>query len=161
MFSFQKHFFSLARRLDIIAAMAIFAMMALTCADVFMRIFRKPITGTYEIVSFLGAIAVSFAIAHTSAEKGHVSVSLIVQLFPKKAQGIIEAVISMLGILLFIFIAWQSLVYGMDCQRTGEVSLTLGFPFYPVMYGVAMGAVVECLVLFVDFLTAITKLRDK
>jgi TRAP-type C4-dicarboxylate transport system permease small subunit len=144
-----------------IAAMAIFAMMALTCADVFMRIFRKPITGTYEIVSFLGAIAVSFAIAHTSAENGHVSVSLIVQHFPKKAQRIVEAVISMLGILLFIFIAWQSLVYGMDCRRTGEVSLTLELPFYPVMYGVAVGAGVECLVLFSDFLTAITKLRDK
>ncbi|MBW1614008.1 MAG: TRAP transporter small permease subunit, partial [Deltaproteobacteria bacterium] len=85
MFSFQKHSLLLARRLDIIAALAIFAMMALTSVDIFLRyFFRKPIPGTYEIVALLGAVAVSFAMAHTLAVKGHVAVSLIVQMFPKR-----------------------------------------------------------------------------
>ena len=160
MFSFQKNSLLLARRLDMIAAMAIVAMMSLTCADVILRMFRKPILGTYEIVSFLGAVAVSFAMAHTTAERGHVAVSLIVQLFPKRLQGIIEGVMSIFGIILFGLIAWQSVLYGIDCQRSGEVSLTLQLPFYPVIYGLAVGAVVVCLVLLADLVEAIGKVKD-
>ena len=162
MFSFRKSSLLLARRFDVIAASAIFFMMALTCVDVFLRyFFRKPIPGTYEIVSFLGAVAVSFAMAYTLAEKGHVAVSLIVQLFPKKLQGIFETTISVFGIILFALITWQSVLYGIDCQRAGEVSLTLQLPFYPIIYGVALGAGVVCLVLFVDLADAIAKLRDR
>ncbi len=162
MFSFKKNSLWLARRLDMIAAMAIFAMMSLTCVDVFLRyFFSKPISGTYEIVALLGAVAVSFAMAHTLAERGHVAVSLVVQLFPKRRQAVIECIISIFGIMLFGLIAWQSVLYGMDCQRAGEVSLTLELPFYPIIYGVALGAGVICLVLLVDLTNAIAKLKDK
>jgi TRAP-type C4-dicarboxylate transport system permease small subunit len=160
MFSFEKNSLLLARRFDMIAAIAIVAMMSLTCADVILRLFRRPIPGTYEIVSFLGVIAVSFAMAHTTAQRGHVAVSLIVQLFPKKLQGIIEGIISLFGAVLFGLIAWQCLLYGLDCQRAGEVSLTLQFPFYPVIYGVALCAAVVCLVLLVDLVGAIGKVKD-
>jgi len=162
MFSFQKHSLLLARRLDMVAAVAIFAMMALTCVDVFLRyFFRKPIPGTYEIVALLGAVAVSFAMAHTLAKKGHVAVSLIVQMFPKRLQGIVESFISIFGIVLFGLITWQSILYGMDCQRAGEVSLTLELPFYPIIYGVAFGAAVVCLVLIVDLGNALSNVKDK
>jgi len=123
--------------------------------------FRKPIPGTYEIVSFLGAVAVSFAMAYTLAEKGHVAVSLIVQLFRKRLQGIVETTISVFGIILFALITWQSVLYGIDCQRAGEVSLTLQLPFYPIIYGVALGAGVVCLVLLVDLIDAIAKMRER
>jgi len=162
MFSFQRNSLLLARRFDMIAAVAIFAMMALTCVDVFLRyFFRKPIPGTYEIVALLGAVAVSFAMAHTLAKKGHVAVSLIVQMFPKRLQGIVESFISIFGIILFGLITWQSILYGIDCQRAGEVSLTLELPFYPIIYGVALGAVVVCLVLIVDLTNALSNVKDK
>jgi TRAP-type C4-dicarboxylate transport system permease small subunit len=162
MFSFKKNFLLLAQRLDMMAALAIFSMMALTCLDVFLRyFFRKPIHGTYEIVALLGAVAVSFAMAHTLAKKGHVAVSLIVQMFPKRLQGIIESFISIFGIILFGLIGWQSVLYGIDCQRAGEVSMTLELPFYPIIYGVALGAGVVCLVLIVDLANAIANVKDK
>ena len=145
-----------------IAATAVFAMMSLTCVDIFLRyFFRMPIPGTYEIVALLGAVAVSFAMAHTLAERGHVAVSLIVQLFPKWLQDIIEGIISIFGITLFGLIAWQSVLYGMDCQRAGEVSMTLELPFYPIIYGVALSAMVVCLVLLVNLADALGKVRDK
>jgi TRAP-type C4-dicarboxylate transport system permease small subunit len=156
----KKFSLVVAQRLDMVAAIAIVAMMSLTCADVVLRLFRKPIPGTYEIVSFLGAVAVSFAIAHTSAEKGHVAVNLIVRVLPKRVQGIIESIVSLSGIILFALIAWQSVLYGMDCQRTGEVSLTLQLPFYPVIYGVALGTAAVCLVLLVDLVNAIARLKN-
>lgn len=162
MLSFQKDSLWLAQRLGIIAAWAIFVMMGLTCVDVFLRyFFRKPIPGTYEIVSFLGSVAVSFAMAHTLAQRGHVAVSLVVQLFPRRAQGVVEFIISIFGFILFGLIAWQSVLYALDCQRTGEVSLTLQLPFYPFIYGVAFGAGVLCLVLLVDFIDAFAKMKER
>jgi TRAP-type C4-dicarboxylate transport system permease small subunit len=162
MISFRKYSFWLARRLDMLAAVAIFAMMTLTCADVFLRyFFRKPLSGTYEIVALLGAVAVSFAMAHTLANKGHVAVSLIVQILPKKLQGIVEISISIFGIILFALITWQSILYGIDCQRSGEVSLTLELPFYPIIYGVALGAAVVCMILIVDLANAIDGVKNK
>ena len=161
MAALKKQIIWLSRQLDTIAATAIFAMMCLTCADVLLRwLFRKPITGTFEIVSFLGVIAVAFAMAHTSFEKGHVAVDLLVQLFPKKAQGVIEGFISILGMSLFALITWQCVVYGMDLQKAGEVSATLKFPLYPIIYGVAIGAAAVCLVLLVDCANAIAKIKE-
>ena len=160
MTAFKKYVLLAAEKLDLIAAAAIVAMMSLTCADVILRIFRKPIPGTYEIVSFLGAIAVSFAVAHTSADKGHVAVSLIVRVLPQKIQGGVEAIVALLSMLLFGLISWQSLNYGNDCRLSGEVSSTLELPLHPVIYGVAFGAGVVCLVLLVDFINAIEKVKN-
>lgn len=161
MFSFQKHSLLLAQRLDMIAALAIFIMMALTVADVILRMFRMPIPGTYELVSFLGAVAVSFAMAHTSAKKGHVAVTLVVQLLPRRLQGIIEIFISVFGIMLFGLIARQSVLYALDTQRSGEVSVTLQLPFYPIIYGIALSAAVVCIILIVDLVNAIAKVKYK
>ena len=95
----------LAKILYWVAGIAIISMMLLTCADIILRLgvtayhkyswwflspFR-PIPGTYELVCFLGAVAVSFAMAHTSVERGHVAVSILVNLLPKKIQSIIES----------------------------------------------------------------------
>ena len=67
-----------------IAAAAVAAMMFLTCADVLLRLFRFPIPGTYEMVGFFGAVFVSFSLAKTSLEKGHIAVDFFVNRFPEK-----------------------------------------------------------------------------
>jgi TRAP-type C4-dicarboxylate transport system permease small subunit len=161
MVSFKENSISLARIFNGIAALAVIAMMLLTCADVVLRLFRRPIPGTYEMVSFLGVVTVSFALAYTSVMRGHVAVNLVVRILPKKVQAIIDSIISILGILLFGLISWQSIVYGMSHQKAGEVSMTLKLPIYPVIYGVALGAAAVCLVLLTDLINAVVKLKEK
>lgn len=154
----------LAKILYWIAGIAIVSMMLLTCADIILRLgvtayhkyhwailspFR-PIPGTYELVCFLGSVAVAFAMAHTSVEKGHVAVSLIVQLLPKRAQAFIESITSSFGFILFALLSWQSVLYANDLRSSGEVSLTLELPFYPFVYGISFAAFAVCLVLLVD-----------
>ena len=161
MFSLKKNIKLFTERLDLIAALAIFAMMSITFADVVLRLFRRPIPGSYEIVALLGAVAISFAMAHTSIQKGHVAVSLFVQLLPKKLQDIIECIITVFGIVLFALITWQSIIYAMECRSSGEVSMTLEMPFYPVIYGVAFGSGALCLALLVDLADALGRLKNR
>ena len=151
----------LAQRLYWIAGAAIVAMMLITCADVVLRYFRKPIPGTYELVCFLGAVAVAFAMAHTSVERGHVAVSLVVRYFPRRIQGLIDAITNIFGLVLFTLIAWYSLQYASDLRATGEVSLTLELPFYPFVCGVGFSAAAVCLVLLTDLYNSLVKVFSK
>ncbi len=130
--SFQKISYGLSKKLYWIAGAAIVAMMLITSADVVLRYFRMPIPGTYELVCFLGAVAAAFAMAHTSLEKGHVSVSFVVALFPQRIQGLIESITHLFGLFLFVLIAWQSAVYANELRLTGEVSLDSGTPLLSV-----------------------------
>jgi len=137
----------LSRILFAVAGAAIVGMMLLTCADIVLRLFRRPIPGTYELVSFLSAVSVAFAMAHTSVQKGHIAVSVLVQLLPQRWQALVDSVTTSLSILLFALLAWQSSLYGASLQKSGEVSLTLQLPFYPFVYGIALSSAAVCLVL--------------
>ncbi len=150
----------LARNLYWVAGTAIIIMMMLTCADVVLRFFRRPIPGTYELVCFLGAVSVAFAMAHTTIEKGHVSVSFVVNLFPKKIQDIIACVTTSFGLCLFTLIAWQSVIYANDLRLSNEVSLTLELPFYPFVYGIGLSAAVVGIILFCDLINCLIKILD-
>ena len=151
----------LARKMYWVAGTAIVAMMLLTFADVVLRYFRRPIPGTYELVCFLGAVAVSFAMAHTTIEKGHVSVSFIVTLFPSRLQRLIECMTSCFGFFFFALIAWQSFIYANDLYASHEVSLTLELPFYPFVYGIGFSAAVVCLILLSDLIENALKILEK
>lgn len=166
---------TLARLLYWVAGAAIVSMMLLTCADVLLRfgvtIYRiygwqfltslKPIPGTYELVRFLGATAVSFAMAHTSVEKGHVAVSLIVRRFPQKTQALLGSITGTFGFILFALLTWRSVLYANHMRSIGEVSLTLQLPFYPFVYGVGFASAAVCLVLLTEFLRNLAKVFEK
>ena len=152
---------SLAKNLYWVAGAAIIIMMMLTCADVVLRYFRRPIPGTYELVCFLGSVSVAFAMAYTTIEKGHVSVSFVVDLFPQKIQDIIACLTTSFGLCLFVFVTWQSMVYANDLRLSNEVSLTLELPFYPFVYGIGFSAAIVCLILLCDLMNHLIKIFDK
>lgn len=158
---YQRTVNRLVKVMYYIAGSAIIGMMLITCADVALRYFRMPILGTYEIVSFLGAIAISFAIAHTSVERGHVAVSFVVDKLPEKVRAGIRAVTGFIGLALFATISWQSCLYANELWASGELSPTIKLPFYPIVYGISFATGTVCLVILVDFANDIGKVFSK
>ncbi len=143
-----------------IAGVAVILMMLLTCADVVMRLFDRPIPGTYEIIGYLGALAVAFALAHTSVEKGHIAVDLVVNLLPPRLQIFMDAVGALLGTILFAALAWQSALYALDLRQSGEVSATLGMAVYPFAAGIAAGCALLCLVLAAELVRSLRRIAS-
>ncbi len=140
-----------------IAGVSLAFIMFLTVADVFLRyFFKRPILGTYEIVGLGGAVAAAFAIPQTAIDRGHVAVRLVVEKLPLRIQMFIYAAINLMSAVLFALIAWQSYLYGLDMKRTGEVTLTLRLPFYPVLYGISASCWLMFLVALSDFLFVFT-----
>jgi TRAP-type C4-dicarboxylate transport system permease small subunit len=139
-----------SRLINVIAGIAITFIMLLTVLDVILRSFRKPIVGTYELVAFSGAMVVGFAIPLTSWMRGHIYVDFFTAKLPKTLRSICNLATRAMGIGLFLLIGWNLIKMGLDLQQSGEVSLTLQLPFYPVAYGVAVSCFVQCLVLLMD-----------
>jgi TRAP-type C4-dicarboxylate transport system permease small subunit len=145
----------LSHFINVIAGIAITFIMFLTVLDVILRSFRRPIIGTYELVAFSGAVVVGFAIPLTSWMRGHIYVDIFTAKLSKAARSIFNVITRCMGIGLFFLIGWNLIKVGMDLQQSGEVSLTLQLPFYPVAYGVAVSCFVQCLVLLADMVKII------
>jgi TRAP-type C4-dicarboxylate transport system permease small subunit len=144
--------YRLSTKLNWVSAAALIFIMLLTCADVVMRFFGSPIPGTYELAGYFGSVIISFGMAHTSIERGHIAVNLLVDRLPPRAQAITEGVGNIAAAVLFGILAWQCQVYARDILETGEISLTLGMPTWPFVFGLATGSGMLSLVLFVDAL---------
>ena len=136
--------------LNWIAGACLFSMMALTCCDVVMRLFRQPILGVYEIVGFLGTATASLATAYTTVQRGHVSVSLIVMQLSPKARFVVSLLTHLLSLILFVFLTLECVRYGNELKASGEMSLTLEWPLHPLLYGMSFSFLVVSVVLCVE-----------
>jgi TRAP-type C4-dicarboxylate transport system permease small subunit len=141
---------------DWIAGWAMVGMMLLTCSDVVLRLFRKPILGTYEVVGFLGAVVISFAMAQTTIDRAHVAVQVFVIKLSPAGRKAIFLITSLLSLGLFATIAFESFRFGNDLRRAGEVSLTLQLPFFPILYGIGFSAAIVCIICLIDFFQVAT-----
>ena len=150
MTGFGKGVGRLSSLLNYLSGFCLVGMTGLTCADVVLRLFRRPILGTYEIVGFLGASVAGLAMAYTTMKGGHVAVAVLVMQFSRKAQRLVFIITQVLSLALFGLLTWECIMYGNDLRTSGEVSLTLELPFFPVLYGLALSSFAVCLVLGVD-----------
>jgi TRAP-type C4-dicarboxylate transport system permease small subunit len=140
----------LSRFFNVIAGISLTFLMLLTVMDVILRTLKRPIVGTYELVAFSGAVVIGFSVPLTSWLRGHIFVDFFILRFSQKGRNIFNITTRCLVIVLFFLIGWNLIKYGIDLQKSGEVSLTLQMPFYPVAYGVGVCCFVQCLVLICD-----------
>jgi TRAP-type C4-dicarboxylate transport system permease small subunit len=142
----------ISRFLNVIAGVALTFLMCLTILDVILRFFKRPIVGTYELVAFSGAVVIGFSLPFTSWVRAHIFVDFFIIKFPKRVRNIFNIATRCIVIILFFLISWNLIKYAMDLQKSGEVSLTLQIPFYPVAYGIGICCFIQCLVMFCDIL---------
>jgi TRAP-type C4-dicarboxylate transport system permease small subunit len=142
----------ISRFLNIIAGISLTFLMLVTVMDVILRSFRTPIVGTYELVMFAGAVVIGFSLPFTSWVRGHIFVDFFILKFSQKVRNIFNISTRSMVAILFFLIGWNLIKFGIDLQQSGEVSLTLQLPFYPVAYGIGICCFVQCVVMVCDIL---------
>jgi TRAP-type C4-dicarboxylate transport system permease small subunit len=147
--------FRLSKWMNVISGVALVFMILITVADVILRSFRTPIVGTFELVAFSGAVVIGFSLPFTSWLKGHIYVDFFILGLSPGPRKIVNVVTRCLGIGLFLVIASNLLILGMELYNSGEVSPTLHLPFYLVVYGIGVCAFAQCLVLACDIIKII------
>ncbi len=145
----------LSRWMNVISGAALIFMILLTVTDVILRSFRAPVVGTFELVAFSGAVVIGFSLPFTSWLRGHIYVDFLILELPLRARRIANIFTRCLGIGLFLVIASNLIILGMELYNSGEVSPTLHVPFYLVVYGIGICCFVQCLVLVCDIVKII------
>jgi TRAP-type C4-dicarboxylate transport system permease small subunit len=140
----------MSRVTNIVGGVILVLMMLLTVLDVILRYLGKPITGTYELMGFAGALVIGFAVAQASLDGAHVSVDILTDRLGLLGRDVLLVMTKLIALALFILIGWALFVKGHDLYKTGEVSLTLRVPYFPVAYGLCVCAFMEALVLLTD-----------
>jgi TRAP-type C4-dicarboxylate transport system permease small subunit len=114
--------------------------------------FSAPYRGAYELVGFLGAIVIAFALGYTQKRKDHIVVDILTEKFPKRVNRVLDGVNYFITTIFFAIVSWQVFIWGMKISKSGEVSETLKIIFHPFIYSVSLGFVVFSLTLVIDFL---------
>lgn len=146
----------------IAGGVSLLALTFLATMNVALRIFRVPVGGTYEVVSFLGAIVTAGALGHTQKRKDHIVVDILSEKFPAKVKRVLDRVNYAMILVFFSIVSWQTFVYGKRLLLTGELSETLKFAYYPFVFLVGIGFAVLALTIFLDLIgTARTREESK
>jgi len=141
--------------LNVVGGCALVGMMLLTSADVILRSLGKPILGCYELVGFLGAVAITLPLAQTTIERAHVAVQLLVIRMSVMGRKIVFIVTSIMSLFLFSMVAFEAVRYGNDMRLSGEVSMTLRMPFWPILYAIGLCAAIVGVICIIDSLLTI------
>ena len=151
----------LARVLLWMGGFFLVAMIALTCANILLRLVWMPVKGTFELMGFFGAIVTAFALSYTQMRRGHIAVDILVNTFTKKTRKVVDIINHTVCCLFFCIAAWQIALKAATLLNTGEVTETLRIIYYPFTYGVAFGCLALSLILFQDLVrTIINKKED-
>jgi len=143
----------LNRILMILWSVAVLALMSLATVNVILRFFfSAPYRGAYEVVGFLGAIVIAFALGFTQKKKNHIVVDILTERFPKRVNRVLDGINYFVTTIFFGIVSWQVFVWGMKISRSGEVSETIKIIFHPFIYCVGFGFAVFSLTLMIDFL---------
>ena len=135
--------------MDLIAATVLVLIMLLTSLDVVLRYLGYPIQGSYDLVTCGAAFVIGFALPKTSWDHMHITVDILVEKIPAK-KVVLDVITRILSISLFVLIGWNFIKLGASLLKTGESTLTLGVPLYPIAYALGISAFFECLALFGD-----------
>ena len=140
----------LRRVLMIAGGVALLALTLLATMNVALRIFRVPVSGAYEVVSFLGAVVTAGALGYTQKRKDHIVVDILSDKFPAPVKRVLDRVSYALILVFFSIVSWQTFVYGKRLLVTGEMSETLRIAYYPFVFLVSAGFAVLALTVLLD-----------
>jgi TRAP-type C4-dicarboxylate transport system permease small subunit len=125
-------------------------MVLLTLCDVILRNFGHPITGSMEIIQYGGALVFGFSIPYGTLLLAQVRVDLLTEKLPPRAKKTIDIITRIAGIALFLFIAWNFYLYGMDVRKTGELTASFKLPYYPIVFALGLSFLLQSLTIVVD-----------
>ncbi len=138
-------------------------MMFLTVGDVVGRYlvgrlpFFQPIPGTFELTEFMLVIIVFTALGYAQVRRDHITIDVVVSRFSSRTQSVIDSITYLFSLALFSIVTWQSAAFAYRLFLERDVSGILLIPAYPFVIVVALGSLLFCLVLLVNFLCSLAK----
>jgi TRAP-type transport system small permease protein len=129
-----------------VAAVVLFAMMAITAVDVFGRyVFNAPLQGSYELTQLLMAALIFSALPTVTRRGEHITVGLFENAFSGWARAARDGAIALVVAAGSAYLAWRLYILAGRFSLFGDTTATVRLPLSPFAYAGA-GAMALCTV---------------
>ena len=132
-----------------------FTMLIIVANVISRRVLGRPVPGTVELVEMSGAILLAMAVAYTAQLKGHIMVSVLVERFSLRIQGMVDIVTSSISLYFTFLLAREIFTFATRMLARGYSTGLLRLPISPSIYIVGIGFAMLTLVLFRDLVKAV------
>jgi len=152
---FMTGIVNIDKSLYVIAGSILACMIILTLFDVVLRNFGHPITGSMEFIQYGGCIVYGFSIPYGTLLGCQVIVDIITEKLSPGKKRVIEVITRCIGIIVFLFIAYNFVVYGIDVKHTGERTAGFKIPYYPFIFALSFSFLLQTFTIFCDLIKTV------
>jgi TRAP-type C4-dicarboxylate transport system permease small subunit len=149
---FQKFY----KGLQYVSCFMLVALMALLIANILCRaVFRAPIFGTFEGVSYMSMFVVIFALSFNENQDGNVTVTLVLEYLRPKARNILEIIGALFSLALSVFITFDSFLLIQSKYAKGDLTNNLLIPQWIFVVALTVGFFLLSVCLFLKIATKV------
>ena len=127
--------------------------LAATVVNMIVRAFTTPIFGVVEIVGFLVVFVNGLALGEAQRTRAHVAVDIAMVRAPNRAQLVVAAAVTLVGVALFGLVTYELVQYGLGVLDSDSTSRSLKVPTWPFPLVLAVGFAGLALSLIRDLIT--------
>jgi TRAP-type C4-dicarboxylate transport system permease small subunit len=149
---FMAGIVNIDKLLYIIAGSVLVCMIILTLCDVVLRNFGHPITGSMEIIQYGGCIVFGFAIPYATMLGAQVIVDIIIEKLSPGNRRMVNIITRGIGIIIFLFVAYNFTLYGIDVMHSGERTASFKIPYYPFAFALSFSFLFQSLTIVSDLI---------
>jgi TRAP-type C4-dicarboxylate transport system permease small subunit len=143
-------------------AIPLFALVAITSADVVARYFlSSSVPDTAEISGMLLGICISLSLPYVTLLREQVRFDLVLGILPLRAQALADVVTLSVSTALFGLIAWQTVKRVLYSMSGGEYIGSLEIPVWPAKSLFAFSCLLTAIVLAALWVAALRQLVDR
>jgi len=154
----QRVVLPLKNLFEMVAGAVLAVMMFLTALDVGLRyIFNSPIPGALEIVEYMMAVIVPFALTVTAFNRAHIGVDLVMERFSKDVRVHVACLTHFLAFGLYALITWRCFLNIGEQYHSGMTSAVLHIPVYPFVVSLTAAFALLSLITLMHFLEQLTE----
>jgi TRAP-type C4-dicarboxylate transport system permease small subunit len=105
-----------------------------------------------EIIQYGGAIVFGFSVPYGTMLGAQVIVDIVTEKLSPKKKRTIEIITRCVGVLMFLFVAYNFFIYGIDVQKTGERTASFKIPYYPFAFALSFSFFLQSFTIFCDLI---------
>jgi TRAP-type C4-dicarboxylate transport system permease small subunit len=152
---FMAGIVSVDKSLYVIAGSILAFMIVLTFFDVILRNLGHPITGSMELIQYGGSIVFGFSIPYGTLLGAQIIVDILTEKLSPKKNRIIKVLTRCVGIIIFLFVAYNFFVYGIDVRKTGERTASFKVPYYPFAFALSLSFLLQSFTILRDLVKTV------
>ncbi len=136
---------------DGLSAFVLFALMVMTCIDVFGReILNAPLDGATELTQLMMGVIVFAVLPVVSLREEHVTVDLLDKWFPRRLAPPRQVILNLLASVMMAVVCWRVWVIGAFQVDYGDTTEFLRIPLGPVSYFIAVMSGITAIALLIN-----------